>query len=140
MTRLGIPWDQVGGVVRDLAAGAAVDVEGLLTHLACSDDPVVPFTRTQLDRFHRCREQLTTAIGRRPLVHVASSAGLMTRAEADVELVRPGLALYGLNPFGNERAPELTPALTLVTRVMRVANVTAGTPVGYGSSYITRSR
>jgi alanine racemase len=138
MSRLGIPWDQLGSVVRELSAGAPLEVEGVLTHLACSDDPAVPFTRTQLDRFRRTRAQVAEAIGRRPLVHVASSAGLLTRAEADVELVRPGVALYGLNPFGNEPAPELTPALTLATRVVRVVDVPAGTPVGYGGTFITR--
>ena len=71
------------------------------------------------------------------MLHVASSAGLLTRAEREVALVRPGLALYGLNPFGNVRAPELTPALTVTSRIIRLAHVSAGTGVGYGSSYIT---
>jgi alanine racemase len=137
MTRLGLAWNEIDGCAGRLAAGAPLEVEGLLTHLACSDDPAVPFTRVQLERFQAARDRLAAAGVRHPLVHVASSAGLLTRAEREVELVRPGVALYGLNPFGNARAPELSPAFTLTSRVVRVLEVPAGTAVGYGSAFIT---
>lgn len=137
MTRLGIPWDEIERFAAGLTDGLPLIVEGLLTHLACSDDPAVPFTRVQLERFQRARAVLERAGVREPFVHVASSAGLLTRAERAVQLVRPGLALYGLNPFGNARAPELTPAFSLHSRVVRVARVGPGTAVGYGSSFIT---
>lgn len=137
MSRLGIPWPEFARFVENLAPDGPVRVEGLFTHLASSDDPSVPFTRVQLDRFHACRDVIAARGLGRPLLHVASSAGLLTRAESDVELVRPGLALYGLNPFGNARAPELTPALSLVSKVERVAEVPAGTAVGYGCAFIT---
>jgi alanine racemase len=135
MTRLGIPWQELD----DLAArlpDCGLEIEGLYTHLATSDDPAVAFTRDQLERFHACRDALLAQGLPRPMLHVASSAGLLTRAEADVQLVRPGLALYGLNPFGNARAPELTPAMTLVSRVIRVASFPRGTSVGYGCTFI----
>jgi alanine racemase len=137
MTRLGLPWTDFLERAPRLAAEPRLRVEGLFTHLACSDDPAVPFTRVQLERFRQCSVAWEQARGARPLLHVASSAGLLTRAETDVELVRPGGALYGLNPFGNQRAPELTPVLTLVSRVVRVVEVPAGTAVGYGSTFIT---
>ena len=137
MARLGIPWSDFLLLAPRLAAERNVRVEGLFTHLACSDDPAVPFTRIQLDRFRECRVAFEQAGAPRPLIHVASSAGLLTRAETDVDLVRPGGALYGLNPFGNVRAPELTPAMRLVSRVVRMAQVPAGTAVGYGSTFIT---
>ena len=137
MTRLGILWDEAERFAELLTDGLPVAIEGLLTHLACSDDPAVPFTRVQLERFERARGILEGAGVRDPMIHVASSAGLLTRAEKAVQLVRPGVALYGLNPFGNARAPELTPAFRLESRVVRVARVPAGTAVGYGSSFIT---
>jgi len=137
MSRLGIPWAEFLDFAPRLGPGSPLRVEGLFTHLACSDDPAVPFTRVQLERFHQCRAALEATGAPRPLVHVASSAGLLTRAETAVDLVRPGVALYGLNPFGNVSAPELTPALALVSRVVRAVDVPAGTAVGYGSSFIT---
>lgn len=140
MTRLGILWDDMERFSAQLSACGDVVVEGLLTHLACSDDPAVPFTRVQLERFQAARAVLAGCGVENVLVHVASSAGLLTRAERDVELVRPGVALYGLNPFGNARAPELTPAIHLVSRVNRVEAVSAGTAVGYGSTFITTRR
>ncbi|MEM7246478.1 MAG: alanine racemase, partial [Acidobacteriota bacterium] len=131
----------VGRVSMDLIVADVTDlplrIEGLYTHLACSDDPAVPFTRIQLERFAEARAALTLSHLPRPLIHVASSAGLLTRAERDVDLVRPGLALYGLNPFGNLPAPELTAAMTVSTRLNRVERFPAGTAVGYGSTYIT---
>jgi len=140
MTRLGILWNEAERFAAELSASSGVEVEGLLTHLACSDDPAVPFTRIQLERFQQAKAALAKGGVQDPLLHVASSAGLLTRAEGDVELVRPGVALYGLNPFGNARAPELTPAITLVSRVNRVEEVPAGTAVGYGSTFITTRR
>lgn len=149
MTRLGIPcWDFAAFAHRlgsdpglRLPDGRlAVRIEGLFTHLASSDDPSVPFTGVQLQRFRECRQMLEQAGLPRPLLHVASSAGLLTRAESEVDLVRPGVALYGLNPFGNVEAPELTPALTLMSRIVRLAEVPPGTSVGYGCSFITVRR
>jgi alanine racemase len=137
MTRLGIPWTDFDEFVHGLGPDSPVRIDGLFTHLASSDDPAVPFTRVQLDRFRVCRDILESCRVPRPLLHVASSAGLLTRAEEDVDIVRPGVALYGLNPFGNVRAPELTPALTVISRVVRVATVPAGTSVGYGCTFIT---
>lgn len=137
MSRLGIVWSEFSEFVARLSPDGPVRIEGLFTHLASSDDPSVPFTRVQLDRFHECRDIMAARGLPRPMLHVASSAGLLTRAESDVQIVRPGLALYGLNPFGNQRAPELTPALALVSRVERVADFPAGTSVGYGGAFIT---
>jgi alanine racemase len=140
MTRLGILWDRMESFAASVTGCEDIEIEGLFTHLACSDDPAVPFTRVQLERFQSAREALAGCIVERPLIHVASSAGLLTRAEREVELVRPGVALYGLNPFGNARAPELTPAIALVSRVNRVEELPAGTAVGYGSTFITTRR
>ena len=136
MTRLGILWNEAAAFAQRLREGAPIEVEGVLTHLACSDDPAVPFTRVQLERFAQARAELERAGVSEPMLHVASSAGLLTRAERAVQLVRPGVALYGLNPFGNARAPELSPAFVLRSSVVRVADVPAGTAVGYGSAFI----
>lgn len=136
MTRLGIPWQQFPDFAQRLSPEGPVEIEGLFTHLATSDDPSVSYTRDQLERFRACREALSKRGFARPLLHVASSAGLLTRAETDVELVRPGVALYGLNPWGTLRDPMLTPALTLVSRVVRCADAPMGTSVGYGCTFI----
>lgn len=136
MTRLGIPWQQFPAFAEGLSPGGPVEIEGLFTHLATSDDPSVSYTRDQLERFRACREALARRGFGRPLLHVASSAGLLTRAETDVELVRPGVALYGLNPWGTLRDPMLTPSLTLVSRVIRAESAPMGTAVGYGCTFI----
>ena len=136
MTRLGIPWRQFESFAAQLSPGGPLAIEGLFTHLATSDDPAVSFTRDQLARFRACRDALLARGFERPMLHVASSAGLLTRADTDVELVRPGVALYGLNPWGTLRDPMLTPALALCSRVVRAADEPQGTAVGYGCTFI----
>ncbi len=138
MTRLGIPWQDFPAFVARLDPEGPLLIEGLFTHLASSDDPAVTFTREQLARFQECRDALMARGFARPLLHVASSAGLLTRAETDVEIVRPGVALYGLNPWGTLRDPMLTPAMALRSSVIRCADMPAGTPVGYGCTFIAR--
>ena len=138
MTRLGIPWQDFAAFAQRLDPEGPLIIEGLFTHLASSDDPAVTFTREQLVRFHDCRDILLARGFPRPLLHVASSAGLLTRAETDVELVRPGVALYGLNPWGILRDPMLTPGLAFMSSVIRCGDASAGTPVGYGGTFIAR--
>src|SRR5262249_20669075 len=69
------------------------------------------------------------------LVHVANSAAILGHPEAWIDAVRPGIALYGVPPAPVE-APELRPAMSVVTRVVSVRRVPAGTPLGYGGRFV----
>jgi alanine racemase len=112
-------------------AGPRLRLAGLYTHLASADDPASGVTQWQLERFSNV---LASVVPRPPLVHAANSAGALAHPSARLDLVRSGIALYGIEPGpGVARlATELRPALTLTSRVSFVRRVAAGEGVSYG--------
>jgi len=111
---------------------ADVDVVLLLTHLACADEPDHPLNRVQLDAF-------STVTARFPGVptSVGNSAATLTGGGWSGDLARPGIALYGSNPYA-DRANPMLPVATLEAEVLQLREVGAGAPVGYGASWIAR--
>jgi alanine racemase len=105
------------------------------------------YAHLQLDRFDALLAELEGAALRPPLAHAANSAALLRLPRAArYQLARPGLALYGLPPFSPHDAPDaarraamraLRPALAWRTRLARVAELPAGTPVSYAAAYVT---
>jgi alanine racemase len=119
-------------------ADGAVEVVGIWSHLACADVPDDPVTDQQLAAF---RDALDVAgrIGLRPeLRHIANSAGTLNRRDAHFDLVRPGVAIYGLSPDGTTDY-GLRPAMSVRARVMLTKRVPAGAGVSYGHTYRTKA-
>lgn len=122
------------------SAAGAVRLEGVWTHLAVADDPADGFTAVQLTRFEMALDELDrlgALSGPTPVVtHAANSAGLLAHPRSHREMVRAGIALYGVAP-----APALAgrvrlePALELVSRVTAVRTVDPGESVSYGRSW-----
>ncbi|UCN15278.1 alanine racemase [Cellulomonas iranensis] len=145
MGRNGVGRDALVPLVRraaSLAATGRVEVVGLWTHLACADTPGHPATHDQVARFEDATDVLRAAGIEVPLRHVAASAATLTDPHLHYDLVRPGLATYGLSPLppGDPRASTLTPAMTLRSRLAAVRTVPPGTPVSYGSEHRTVRR
>ncbi|QGG93901.1 alanine racemase [Actinomarinicola tropica] len=133
MRRVGA--DPVDAVARakeiDGAAGLALD--GVWTHLAVADEPDHEFTAEQLRRFRAVVEELQSAGMRPRTLHTANSAGAIAHPDARADLVRCGIAVYGLAPSPQlaARVP-LVPALTLRSEVSFVKQVGAGEGISYG--------
>ena len=134
LTRLGAPVAEASARYRAIRALPHLEIDGIFTHLATSDEPDITGDREQLARF---REVLGALDERPRLVHVAASAGVAAFGPIDgVTAVRPGLAVYGVHP-----APHLAPklslraALTWRSRIHRLASVPKGTGVSYGHEY-----
>lgn len=136
MGRVGAPpdgWDDL----LDAAAGWEVDLEGVWTHLARADEPDVSTTAEQLSRF----ADVLGRVGARGLaprmVHAANSAGTLLHSGAAFDLVRCGIAVYGLSPAPDVRARDhdLRQALRLVSAVSYAKRIAAGTHVSYGHSW-----
>ena len=134
MHRMGALPTELGAVTEALrTAGARLRLEGVWTHLAVADAPNDPFTAEQLARFDRAlaamrRDGLPTGA-----VHAANSAGLLAHPDARRDLVRVGIAMYGVPPSPElEGAIDLQPALELVSRVTAVRTVAEGETVSYG--------
>lgn len=133
LTRLGAPLAEAADRYRAIEKLAGIRVDGVFTHLARSDEPDLTTTTEQLGRFH----SLLDAISPPRWVHASATGGVASRASHErMTAVRPGLALYGLDP-----APHLAgtiglrPALAWRSKVHRVADVPKGTGVSYGHEY-----
>ncbi|MHB1288641.1 alanine racemase [Georgenia sp.] len=133
--------DLLGAAARAVAEGA-VTVAGIWSHLACADDPASPVTATQTEVFTAALAQAERAGVRPEVRHLAASAGVLLHPGTHFDLVRPGIAVYGLTP-----APAvvdvaelgLRPAMRLEARLTVVKPAPAGTPLSYGHTAVTTS-
>ena len=133
MGRLGAQPEDVLPLLRALADMPGLTVEGLYTHFATADSADETFTREQIDCFDALLLEVTAAGLRPPIVHAANSAGTLRHPRARYDLVRCGIALYGLDPDPDTPKPaDFQPALSLVTRVAQVKDLPAGASVSYG--------
>jgi len=138
MHRLGVPADRAAAFVRGLAEVDGLEVAGLFTHFACADDPSpagTGATDAQLAAFGRVLEDLDATGDRPALVHASNSAGLLRRPDACFDLVRPGIAVYGLPPGPEVPVDDLRPVLSWTAQVAQVHDLAAGESVGYGHTW-----
>jgi alanine racemase len=133
-------WPALVEAARTAEQDGLVTVTGLWTHLACADEPGLPMVAEQLDVFARALEHADRA-GLRPEVrHAANSAGALGVPEARFDLVRIGIAMYGLSPsesVGSAASLGLRPVMSLRARLASVKQVPAGTGVSYGRTFVT---
>jgi alanine racemase len=132
--------DLVADVARAVAEGS-VELTGVWSHLACADQPGHPSLQRQCDQFVEMSAAVERAGLPVPVRHLANSAATLTDPATHFDLVRPGLAAYGLSPvpdLGDPAAYGLTPAMTLRGRLANVKEVPAGQGVSYGYDYHTR--
>jgi len=133
-------WPELVADALKAAATGAVEVVGLWSHLAHADDPHHPTVDRQVEEFRQAVEVAERA-GVRPQVrHLANSAATLTRPDTHFDLVRPGIAVYGLSPTPGLAAPDelgLRPAMRLSARVALAKRVPAGHGVSYLHRYVT---
>jgi alanine racemase len=129
-------WDDVVDHAAKAAADGAIDVVSVWSHLAHADAPEHPTIDKQAARFDEAYRRATAA-GLRPLRHLANSAATLTRPDLHLDLVRPGIAVYGLSPVPERGGFGLEPAMTFRSRVMLVKRVPAGEGVSYGHTWTT---
>ncbi|MDR5709634.1 MAG: alanine racemase [Armatimonadota bacterium] len=134
MRRFGFPPEEVLPVADAIASTPGLHLEGVYTHFATADEDLA-FARGQLRRFQEVIAALEARGHRVPFRHAAASAATFALRDAHYDLVRVGIALYGLSP--GVQTPALRPALRLVAQVVQVRRVPEGTRVGYGGIYRT---
>jgi Alr-MurF fusion protein len=138
MHRLGVAPAAAPDLVAALGEIDGLAVTGVFTHFACADDPSpagVAATDVQVAAFRSVLEELDGRGLLPPLVHASNSAGLLCRDDARFDLVRPGIAVYGLPPGPSAPVPGLEPALAWKSQVAQVHDLEAGTSVGYGHTW-----
>jgi len=141
MGRLGIREEQLDDIVallREIQALPKLVLEGLYTHFATADTQDKTYAHQQLERFRHVLRVLTEQGLRPPLVHAANSAATLSLPEARFDMVRPGIAIYGLDPSAEIRVPAgFRPALMFKTQVAQVKMVPAGECISYDCTFIT---
>ena len=136
MRRLGFPLEEVPSLLQSPLFSHALVCQGVMTHLADADNPDPTFTLQQLDRFHTAVSSLPDP---RPCRHAANTAGILWHPQAHLDLVRPGLSLFGYTPVpGRETPASLQPVMSLTTKVVHLKTAGKGESVSYGGVYRTR--
>lgn len=133
-------WPQMVARLAAAQAEGAVEVTGVWSHFAWADAPQHPTVRAQQVRFEEACDELARAGVRPPLRHLANSAATLTNPSAHFDLVRPGLAVYGLSPvpdLGDSAHFGLREAMRVTARLSVVKRAAAGQGVSYGHEYVT---
>jgi alanine racemase len=129
INRLGLDGDQVRAIAAKKSLLAQFEPSLIMSHLAKADEPDDPFNELQRRRFEALRGLLP------PMpASLANSGGAFLSREFHLDLVRPGIGLYGGNPF-LRRANPFKPVVRLEGKVLQVKHVAAGETVGYGGSW-----
>ncbi|HEU4785411.1 MAG TPA: alanine racemase, partial [Ktedonobacterales bacterium] len=141
MARLGLRAEDVEGVVRfceEVRSLPGLIFEGIFTHFATADAADQTYAMRQFDRFERVLAALDARELRPPIVHAANSAAALTLPQSRYDMVRPGIAIYGISPSDEVQLPEgFGPALAFKTQVAQVKDIPAGEGISYGATYIT---
>lgn len=116
-----------------LCSEASIRVRGLMSHLACADEPNHPMNQQQVERFNNDCDNIAPDLPRSLL----NSAGLISTPEHRLDIVRPGIALYGAEPVV-EKPIGLKPVMTITGEIMQVRDVSAGSSVSYGATFIAK--
>lgn len=138
MRRFGVLPREACSVAERIRALQSVRLVGLMTHFADAEAEEPAFAREQLARFAEAEQDLAAAGIRVSIRHAANSAALLLLPEARLDLVRPGIMLYGCHPRGRQRSaePALRPALKFRTAIIQLRDVARGESVSYGRTFV----
>jgi alanine racemase len=137
LSRNGVYRDDWSALVAAVAREDAVEPIGVWSHFAYADEPGHATIGKQLQAFREAIEVAAEHGVRPALRHIANSAATLTLPDAHFDLVRPGIAVYGLSPVPQQGDFGLVPAMTLRASLALVKRVRAGEGVSYGHAYTT---
>ena len=140
MSRLGVLANEESlDLLEEIRKLPYIEIEGIFTHFSAADEKDKTSSRQQLflyqEFIRRAKERGITV----PYYHCANSAGIIDMRETDFNMVRAGIALYGFYPSDEVETEQvrLKPVLSLISHVVMVKDVAAGTGISYGSIYVT---
>jgi len=124
------------GALRRAQSDETVRLRGFMSHLVHADDPDHPTNNLQAQRFSDMLDQARSSGVRYEIAHLANSSSAMSRPDLAFDMIRPGIAVYGLSPIPRRGQMGLTPAMTLRCTVALVKSVHAGDGVSYGHTWV----
>ena len=115
-----------------------LEIEGIFSHFSTSDEPDESYTRMQFERFMRVCDNLKKAGLDIPIKHICNSAGIIMYPEYHLDMVRPGIILYGMYPSDDvdKTKMDLKYVMSLKSSVTYVKDIEPGRGVSYGKKYI----
>lgn len=136
MNRLGLTAREAEALLADQSALEGIELAFVMSHLACADEPDHPLNAAQRDSFAAWRKRFPLLKG-----SLANSAGIFLGADYHHDILRPGIALYGSNPFGPATGPlhawaKMAQVIHLEGKILQVRSVDRGMSVGYGAGHI----
>jgi alanine racemase len=137
MSRLGILPRDVPQMAEMLARHREVQVGGLMTHFACADGGDPESINAQMDLFDQASTALRGLGVDPPLRHAANSAAILQSPRSHLNVVRPGIALFGVEPRAGI-CKELRPVMQVRTELVAVREIPAGATVGYGATWTAK--
>ena len=143
MSRLGFPVsEEIVEEIQKIAALPGLKMEGLFTHFSKADEYDKQPTREQAEDYMWMKEQLQEKGVTFTDYHCSNSAGILDMPEVNMDLVRAGIAMYGLYPSNevDKRAVALKPAMQIFARVTYVKWIEKGTEVSYGGTFVAPKR
>jgi len=136
MERIGVHYYSAGSLQEAALQCRHVEVEGIFSHFANADSADLTHARIQLDRFNEVLRFYERRSLPMPMRHIANSAAILQLPESCMDMVRPGILLYGVYPSQNvPRTVAVKPALAWKSRVVYFKVVKPGHPVSYGSTW-----
>jgi len=130
MSRLGLDEDAVNRLADQPGLLGGLHIVLVMSHLACADEPDSPMNDAQVERFGDLGDRLRLTAPR----SLAASSGIWLGPQAHFDLVRPGMALYGLNPIPGAANP-MRPVVQLDAKILQIRDVDTPMTVGYGATH-----
>ncbi len=139
LNRLGFTGNDIDYVAEQLNGRKELKVASILSHLAASEDfNERAFTRNQIKAFEKISLEIHKKLRARPFRHLLNTSGIMNYPEAQYDMVRSGIGLYG---FGNDAKidKQLRPIATLKTVISQIHSIAPGESIGYNRAFVTQS-
>jgi alanine racemase len=141
MNRLGINFNDAVDFISKLNHNESFTIDGTYTHFATSDERNKSFANLQLKRFQQILDELKKNNINYGLAHAANSGAILDMPEAYLDMVRPGVSLYGNYPsLETTESIKLFPVMSLISHVASVKNIDKGESVSYGRKFIAKKK
>jgi alanine racemase len=138
MERIGVTHTYAAEFVKRVAQLKNIEIVGIYSHFATADEGDKSFTLTQLERFESILHDIKKSGINVPLTHIANSGAIADIAQSTFDMVRPGIAIYGIYPSGHVSTEmNLKPVLSLRSKVVFIKRVPKNTGISYGLKYYT---
>ncbi len=125
--------------IMEIWAMPGIEIEGIFSHFSTSDEADSSYTHLQFERFIKICDQLKARGLTNVIRHIANSAAIIMYPETHLDMVRPGIILYGLYPSEHvdKSKLKLIPVMSLKTKITHIKTLDAGRGISYGKEYIT---